>query len=174
MFWQRPPPAIRVPFMLVGIISDTHDRVDRTHRAVERLGAAGAQHLFHCGDLTTPEIVQVCGVLPFACVLGNNDYDLTGIQAAVEAVGGTFLDAGGVLVCGGKRFAVTHGDNARVYRLLLLAKPDYLLFGHSHHPMTERDGPTRQINPGALHRAARYTVALLDTEDDTVCFLEVK
>ena len=44
--------------MLIGILSDTHDQVVRTRRAVSILTHAGAAALVHCGDLTTPEVVD--------------------------------------------------------------------------------------------------------------------
>ena len=59
-------------------------------------------------------------------------------------------------------------------RRLTALQPDYLLFGHSHHATDERDGVTRCINPGALSRAAQYTVALLDLETDALQFLTVE
>ena len=37
----------------------------------------------------------------------------------------------------------------------------------------ERIGRTRVINPGALQRARRYTVALLDTEMDALELFEL-
>ena len=52
--------------------------------------------------------------------------------------------------------------------------PDYLLFGHTHIRLNERDGATRQINPGALHRAAEWTVAVLDVVQDQLRFLKVE
>lgn len=160
--------------MLIGIISDTHDQVSRTARAVEALVSAGAEALFHCGDLTSPEIVHVCGQLPGYYVFGNNDFDQKGLRAAMAAVGGVCLGNGGEVELGGKRIAMTHGDIALEYRRLLAGFPDYLLFGHSHVEMNERDGTMRTINPGALHRASRWTVALLDLERDEARSLVVK
>jgi uncharacterized protein len=46
--------------MRIGILSDTHDRLQWTARAVELLRAEGAEALFHCGDLTGPEVVALC------------------------------------------------------------------------------------------------------------------
>lgn len=159
--------------MLIGIVSDTHDRLDRTIRAVDLFLAEGVTALIHCGDLTGPEIVHACGVLPSYYVLGNNDHDERGLRAAIEAVGGSFLGFGGELLLGGKRIAVTHGDRPTEFRRLLRSIPDYLLFGHTHQALDERDGPTRQINPGALHRARSWTVALLDLATDRVVFLTI-
>ena len=73
----------------------------------------------------------------------------------------------------GKRIAVVHGHLHTDVRRVVAARPDYLLFGHSHVPTDEREGALRRINPGALHRAEKYTVALLDLETDALEFVEV-
>jgi putative phosphoesterase len=151
----------------LGIVSDTHDQSGRTMRAIDRLVEAGATLLIHCGDITQPDIVHICGAsLPAYYVWGNNDYDQSALRAAMDATGGQCLGAAGIVTLNGRRIAVTHGDSPREYRRLLSEKPDYLLFGHSHVRLFERDGPTCQINPGALHRAPEWTVGLLDLESD--------
>jgi putative phosphoesterase len=159
--------------MKVGILSDTHDQLTRTIRAVAVLAAAGAEALVHCGDLTGPDIVHACSILPCHYVLGNNDFDERALRAAAEATGGVWLGAGGEILLGGRRLGVTHGDRPSEFRRLLKAQPDYLLSGHTHVPLWEPDEPTRQLNPGALHRAAAWTVALLDLEQDRVDFLKL-
>jgi predicted phosphodiesterase len=55
-----------------------------------------------------------------------------------------------------------------------LKAPDYLLFGHSHEVADYREGPTRWINPGALHRAAEWTVGLLDLANDAYTVLTIE
>lgn len=159
--------------MRIGIISDTHDQVARTARAVGLLIAEGADALIHCGDLTGPDVVRECALLPSYFVFGNNDFDENALRRAMGAIGGVCLGRGGEIALGGRRIAVTHGDVVREARRLAAAGPDYLLFGHSHKAADERVGPTRWINPGALHRAATWTVAVLDLESDELRFLEV-
>lgn len=160
--------------MKLGILSDTHDQVERTAGAVALLKAQGAELLIHCGDLTGPEVVYACADLPCHYVLGNNDYDERELRRAIEGTGGTLLGWGGVLEIDGKRVGVTHGHLASEFRKLLRAMPDYLLFGHTHCTFDERDGAIRQINPGALHRASEWTVAMLDVGLDEVEFLSVR
>ena len=156
--------------MRIGIISDTHDHRKRTAAAVSLLIAEGAEALIHCGDLTGPEIVHECGRLPGYYVFGNNDFDEKGLRQAMADVGGVCLDRGGELTLHGRRIAVTHGDSARTVRRLAEGAPDYLLFGHSHRACDEHHGPTRWINPGALHRAATWTVAVLDLSTGALQF----
>lgn len=161
--------------MLVGILSDTHDQRKRTESAVEILRAEGAEVLIHCGDLVEPDLIDFCVSMPFYLVFGNNDFHHTAeIQFALRNSGtGICLNWGGEVKLAGKRIAVTHGHLYKEYQRLLVANPDYLLTGHSHVASDTREGVTRFINPGALHRASSYTVALLNLEEDSLRFLTV-
>lgn len=160
--------------MRVGIISDTHDRRKRTARAIAKLRDKGAEVFFHCGDLTGPEIVtEFAGNLTYF-VFGNNDYNEDVLRVTIEAIDGVCLGYSGLVELEGKRIAITHGDYLRELRKLAAANPDYLFYGHSHIADDERHGPTRWINPGALHRAARHTVALLNLKSDSLKFLEIR
>jgi hypothetical protein len=160
--------------MRIGILSDTHDRRERTALAVRLLIDSGAEALIHCGDLTEPEIAHECAGLPSTFVFGNNDDDEDGILAAIAEIGGVCLGRGGEIVVAGKRIAVTHGDRGKEVKRLAATAPDYLLFGHFHVTTDAREGPTRWINPGALHRAESWTVALLDLDADDLRFLKVR
>lgn len=166
--------VLGVFLMRIGILSDSHDARARTARAVNLLIERGAEALIYCGDLTSPSMVHDCGfgLLPSYFVFGNNDDDEFGLRTAMEAVGGVCLDRGGLIELGGKRIAVTHGDSAFESRRLLTLQPDYFLYGHTHTPH-DGEGTPRWINPGALHRAPRYTVASLDLEGDHLEFLTV-
>jgi putative phosphoesterase len=159
--------------MRIGIISDTHDQVARTARAVRLLTAAGAEALVHCGDLTGPDVVYACAGPPAYFVFGNNDFDETGLRRAMADIDAACLGTSGEIALGGRRLAVTHGDLSRELKRLAARRPDYLFFGHSHRPADERVGPTRWVNPGALHRAPSWTVALIDLSADAVRLLTI-
>jgi putative phosphoesterase len=159
--------------MRIGILSDTHDQVARTARAIALLIAQKVEVLCHCGDLTGPDVVAECSRLPCYYVFGNNDFEQDRLRRAMILSRGTCLDRGGVLVFQGRRVAMAHGDCLSEVRRLSALKPDFLLLGHSHRPSDEQDGPVRRINSGALHRASAYTVAVLDLADDSVQWLKV-
>lgn len=159
--------------MKIGILSDTHDQLARTIDAVELLLAAGAEALFHCGDLTGPDIVTVCGQRPCWFVFGNNDDNFPLLRRAMRDAQGICLEWGGEVTLAGQRIALTHGHLPTEMRRLLVARPNYLLYGHSHVAAHEWQDGSRCINPGALHRARTYTVALLDLQTDALSFLEV-
>jgi putative phosphoesterase len=142
--------------MRIGILSDTHDQLERARLAIQVLRAEGAEALVHCGDLVGPEMVAVCQVLPCYITFGNHDADMVPfLQAAIAEAGGVCLGWGGEVELAGKRVAVTHGHMSTDVRRLLAARPDYLLSGHSHIAGEQRDGPTRRVNPGALHGRKR-------------------
>ena len=160
--------------MLIGILSDTHDALARTERAVDQLIACGAGLIVHCGDLTTPEIVATCARRPFYFVFGNHDCDvIPDLLAAAEAHNATCLKWGGQFNAADKTIAVAHGHRGSKVKPLLESEPDYLLSGHFHAAMDWMDGKTRRINPGALCHASPYTVAILDLSTDTLQFIEV-
>lgn len=160
--------------MRLGILSDTHDKIARTKVAVQLLRDAGAEALVHCGDLTTPPIVAACAVVPFWFVFGNCDGDSEpALQQAADELGAVCLFSGGLIALGGKRIGVTHGHSSGDVQQILAKKPDYLLSGHSHIAGDAVVGSVRRINPGALHRAEEFTVAVLDLESGELQWLRV-
>ncbi len=159
--------------MRIGILSDTHDQVHRTRTAVAKLMEGGAETLIHCGDLTIAEVAEECSVLPCYFVFGNCDHDRESLRAAMTRGGGVCLERGGLISLGGRRLAVTHGDSDQELRRLAALEPDYLFSGHTHVASDVQKGPTRWINPGALHRASVWTVALLDIASNRVSLLPI-
>ena len=160
--------------MKIGIISDTHDRLLRTRFAVQLLKSQGAELLVHCGDFIGSEILAECSVLPTYFVFGNNDCDtVPDLQQAATELGATCLGWGGEFTVQETRLAVVHGHLTSDLRPLLKSEPQYLFSGHSHIRGDWQEGPVRRINPGALHRAEEFTVALLDLSTSAVQFLPI-
>src|SRR4051794_38153665 len=148
--------------MRIGILSDTHDQLEVTRRAVDLLISESAEALIHCGDLTGPAIVRACAKLPCTFAFGNHDADtVPALERAIAAVRGRCVASGGIVELAGKRIAVLHGHVGM--KEMLARRPDYLVHGHSHCAADQRIGSTRRICPGALHRSAQVTVAILDT-----------
>lgn len=157
--------------MKVGVLSDTHDRSEPTRQAVELLQDLEAEVLVHCGDVCTESILDLfVGTLPTYFVFGNNEPDPPRLAAYAKILGLHCLGPGGILVLGGKRFGVTHGDQNKLVRDLLQAEVDYLLTGHTHIAHDQLQGRTRWVNPGAIHRTRQRSVAVIDTEHDAVKF----
>ena len=159
--------------MRIGILSDTHDQVARTGRAVALLVAGGAEALVHCGDLTGPAVVRECGGLPAPLSSATTTSTNEGSWRRCSPMAGPAWGEAARSRWDGQRSPSPTATRPPKLRRLAAGSPDYLLFGHTHVKADERHGATRWINPGALHRARSWTVALLDLEDDRLVLLEV-
>ena len=157
--------------VIIGILSDTHDRAAITAVAVELLRQKGAEYFIHCGDVGSQQVLDHLAGLHAAFVWGNCDFDRMALQHYAGLLGIQCFGAYGELELDGKLIAVHHGDDPkRKQRVLAEQRHDYLLQGHTHVRQDERVGRVRLINPGALHRATEKTVATLDTAADRVEF----
>jgi len=160
--------------MLIGILSDTHDRAEMMAAAIALLRQKNAEFFVHCGDVGNEHVLDHLAGLKAAFIWGNNDWDRIALERYAQQIGVGCYGSQADLMLAGKRFAVIHGDDLRLrQRLLDSQEYDYLLQGHTHVKFDGRVGRTRIINPGALHRAKPKTVAMLDTESDRLEFLEV-
>jgi putative phosphoesterase len=160
--------------VIIGILSDTHDRADAMAAAIAALRQAGASFFVHCGDIGGAACIDLLAGLPAAFVFGNTDFDRVALDRYAQQIDVPCYGNFASLNLDGKSFAVTHGDDHRLMKRLLTAQEhDYLLHGHTHIRADQRIGRTRVINPGALHRASVKTVATLDTATDQLVSLEV-
>jgi len=160
--------------MLIGILSDSHDRGEMMRAAVVLLRERGAQFFIHCGDICSPELLDHLAGLQCAVVWGNCDWDRAGLQRYAGEIRVPLYGAVADLELDGKQISVLHGDDRqRMEATLKAERHDYLFHGHTHVMRDERIGKTRVINPGALHRAVEKTVALLDTAGDRLEFIRV-
>ncbi|MBA4031965.1 MAG: metallophosphoesterase [Planctomyces sp.] len=160
--------------MLLGILSDTHNEFARTRVAVDLLREAGAEGLVHCGDLASPLVVETCACLPLWFVFGNHDADSAAeLKVAAAEFGATCLGWGDVILLGGRRLGVAHGHLTFDIKRVARDSPEVLFCGHSHLAGEFTIDGLRRINPGALHRAVKLTVAVFDTINGKVQWLEV-
>ena len=162
-------------FVIIGILSDTHDRAGWMAAGLEILRKHEAQFFIHCGDIGGQQCIDLLAGLPSAFVFGNTDFDRAGLARYAASIDVACYGNFANLELDGRRIAVLHGDDYRLKQRLLAAQEhDYLLQGHTHIRADERIGRTRLINPGALHRAAVKTVATLDTRADKLSVFEIR
>jgi putative phosphoesterase len=160
--------------MIVGLISDTHDRLAPTIAGVNALQAAGAEIIIHCGDVGGEQIFDQLAGTNSTFVWGNNDFDREDLARYTRAMGIRNGEAFVELSLDNKLAAVTHGDNMKIVRRVIEEqRHDYLFLGHTHKMRDEKIGCVRVVNPGALHRANPKTVATLDTRTDIVRFVTI-
>ena len=159
--------------MILGIVADSHGDEVVTARAVELLREGGAELLIHLGDVETSEVIVALSAMPARLVFGNCDFDIAHLTNVAELIGVTVDHPAGRIDNDGKTIFFTHGHLEQLMKDAIEDAVDYLLHGHSHVRRDDRFGATRIINPGALHRASRYTAALLNPGDDDIRFIDV-
>ncbi|MEM1211640.1 MAG: metallophosphoesterase family protein [Planctomycetota bacterium] len=164
----------------IGLLSDSHGRTQTTLRAVDLLLDQGIDVLLHLGDVGSVEVVDALAVegvtdrpVDSRLVFGNTDWDIPAMSQYAQTLGIAVDHPAGRIELDGKRLAFCHGHVEADMEDALRDGVDYLCHGHTHRCSDERRGQTRVINPGALFRASRYTVAVLDTQTDEVAVHEV-
>ena len=149
--------------MRIGIVSDTHDRLEAISEAVRLLLEQRVELILHCGDIESVETVAAFAVIPTHYVFGNWDKDRAKLAAAIRAAGGIAHDSFGAIELGGKRLAWVHShERHQLYQLEHADYFDYVFYGHTHVREQHRTGRTLVANPGALFRANPKTCVVLD------------
>ena len=161
--------------MLIGVLSDTHGRIDTTATAIRLLQSHRVEHIIHCGDVGSVGVLDLLMGTPASFVWGNCDYDTHSLKRHSQAIGIQCFGAIGRITFDGKIISFMHGDDYRMFNKLIEAQEcDLLLHGHTHCRRADDFGKVRVVNPGALHRAQPKTVALIESSTRNVQFIEVQ
>jgi len=154
----------------IGVISDTHDRLDKVRQAVALFNRLKPDRVVHCGDVVARFVLQEMSGLsvPVTGVYGNCDGDREALRQRGEELGIALHNGPFSFELGGKRVVVSHQP------LSQLPDCDFYLYGHTH--KTRHDGNRPVIvNPGEAcgWLFGRSTAALLDTETAEVEFFDL-
>jgi len=163
--------------MKLGIVSDTHNHIDNTRRAVAVLRARGVERVIHCGDITTTAIVELFEGFKLTFVFGNMDhYHADLMTAAKKLFGIGSMGYHYTANIDGKRVAVCHGDDEEMLRgFIQQGVYDFVFHGHTHRRRDQLIGQTRVINPGALggRQSEPRSVCVLDLQTDEAEFVMI-
>jgi putative phosphoesterase len=175
--------------MRVAVVSDTHDRHTTVRAALALLHERGVECVLHCGDIEAVETVGLFADFRTHFVLGNWDGDwITGVNCgwaprapdgrkrdssrlrrAIGEIGATLHERWGELEFAGQHVAWVHGNDRLLLRELEHSDCyDYLFYGHTHVAERHRTGRTLVINPGALFKGNRTSLAILDVASGEV------
>lgn len=157
----------------VGVLSDSHGEAARTKHAVETLEKLGATVFIHCGDFETIECLDPLAGLNAHIVFGNCD-DPGELAEYAKTIGIEVHHPVGELIVDGRKLAFTHGDRSVDITTGLSTSPDWLFHGHSHEFGERLSAATRVVNPGALHRAGVFTVALVEPSTGIRKFIPIQ
>jgi hypothetical protein len=163
--------------MRLGILSDTHNDVGKTQAALAVFRAREVHRLVHCGDLTTPKMIELFEGWDSAFVYGNIDRDLAGLARAVARTDGPhhigFLYEA---LLDGVRVGGCHGHDSRVLDVMTESgKYDLICHGHFHSQRDDMVGRTRVVSPGALGgpRSEPCSVCIVDLATSIAEFAHV-
>jgi len=149
--------------MLLGVVSESHGCIEATMRAVRMLKSLDVSTVLHCGDIGAPEIIALFAPWPTHFVLGNVDDHGALLADAARRAGQTLHGRFGRLELADRKVALVHGDDEeRLREAIADGQYDVVCCGHTHLAEVRRDGPTLVVNPGAVFRAKRHTIATID------------
>ena len=155
--------------MLIGVMSDTHDDIVKTKKAVALFNSGHVEHVLHAGDYVSPFMIDTLKELtaPLTGVFGNNDGDRNLLERKSAAtsrmmITGTFAR----IDLGGMRIGLLHGNDRYLLETLGSCQTlDLLVYGHTHRPEVRKSGSLLIVNPGEVygHLTGKSSVALVDT-----------
>lgn len=127
--------------MKIGILSDSHYKVDYTKEVINLLKDKGAQYLIHAGDLCREENLKLLkeSELTYVCVFGNNDSSLLGFSSTYNIKKEPYY-----FKIKDISFKLMH------LPFYLVGDTDVVIFGHTHIFESEYKNETLFINPGEV------------------------
>jgi len=149
----------------IGLMSDTHDRLDAVERAVKFFNDAGVEHVLHAGDLISPFVASKFAELEAKLyyVWGNNDGDREHVREKFGEIGVKPLGRFASIELGGRKIALLHGEDEDMVRAVgKSGLYDVVVRGHTHQASIQENPVI--VNPGEVcgYLSGRRTVALLD------------
>jgi len=169
--------------MKIGVISDTHDRLESIVYFKNLLKNENVEMIVHCGDWVSPFTLDFFDMtffdfrVPVKSVFGNNEGDIKRIfernsklSNPIEFALNDVLE----LKVDEKKIVVYHGHDKLVLNALILSGQYNAIFtGHTHETRQELVGSTYVLNPGSTSFAAsssiieKASVAVYDTSLNT-------
>jgi putative phosphoesterase len=136
----------------VGVLSDSHDHLDRLALAVRHLRDRKVELVLHAGDFIAPFTIPVLHEVgcPIRAVFGNNDGERVGLFQRLTGLGHSVGERPQAYEFGGKRFLLQHEPSALD---ALEGSPlyDLVVYGHTHQSDWRRpDQGALVLNPGEV------------------------
>ncbi len=154
--------------MMIGVMSDTHDRLDAVNKAISFFNSQQVTYVLHAGDLVSPFVAPLFSRLKAKLhfVWGNNEGDHEFIKVRFAGVGISPLGDFAALQLGGKKIALLHGTHKEIVDSLIESGHYALVVrGHSHRAEVI-EGETLVVNPGEVcgYLTGHQTVAMVDLD----------
>ncbi|MEO0087431.1 MAG: metallophosphoesterase [candidate division WOR-3 bacterium] len=157
---------------LLGIISDTHDHIEKVKRAIEIFNQHNLIGVIHCGDFVAPFTLKEFGNLQakFYAVFGNCDGEKDGLLKVAKENNFLLTEAPLELFLNGKKFLVFHKLKKEDVK-----NTDYVIYGHTHRYEIKKEDDILYVNPGEACGllTGKATIAILDTKENKIDILEI-
>lgn len=159
--------------MLIGVMSDSHDRLSAIDKVLEIFEEAGVDMILHCGDFVAPFSLKSIRTskIPIVGVYGNNDGEKRGLKNMCP----TIHEPPHVEELAGVKVLMVHSLDQCPKDL---GDIQVVLNGHTHQEDVHSDEAGRlYINPGEScgWLTGRCTAVLLRLPEKTIekiCFME--
>lgn len=127
--------------MKIGILSDTHSKVNKAKKALDFLLSSGAEFIIHAGDIVELEILELLANSSkrYIAVYGNNDAHLVHHHNSYNLVQEPYYF----------KLAET---TFKLMHLPFYMTPDaeVIIFGHTHQFEVDFKGGSLYLNPGEV------------------------
>lgn len=134
-----------------GILSDTHlTAITPQFRKLAQQAFADCDIIFHAGDITNAEVLEVFSGKTVHAVHGNMcDYNIFSLYPEKK-----------IIEIGGYSIGLCHGAGSRhnieERMWSFFPEADCIIFGHTHQPLCDKRGGVYFINPGCFQCTGRY------------------
>lgn len=161
--------------MLIGVISDSHDHIPHTRRAVQLFRERNVEQVIHAGDFCSPFMVPLFEGVRLKAVFGNNDGDRYLLMRKFDEINAELKGDFFELDVEGRKIAVYHGTYPAITRALRsCGNYDIVISGHTHEMVNKKHNGTLALNPGSAHGFdGSATAVILDTAEMNVEFLDL-
>jgi len=155
--------------MLVGVVSDTHNRVDHVKDIIKLFNLYNVNLVIHTGDITNKKTLECFSRLncPLKGVYGNNDINEEGLSNVSKKHGFDFRLPPYVFSLERKKIAVFHEPDLIEPFLKKEKDIDVILHGHTHRFRYEEIDGIKVINPGECAGIVKgsNSIGVLDLND---------
>ncbi len=155
--------------MRIGVISDTHDRLDAVREAFHLFQKEGIPHVLHLGDIVAPFVLRTIREVydgSLTLVLGNNDGEKLFLKRTAETLHMDLHVPPHTLSLASRTLLMLH-EPVAVEALARGGAADVVLYGHTHEVHTARMGNALILNPGEAcgWLSGKRTAAFLNLEN---------
>ncbi|MCD6454687.1 MAG: metallophosphoesterase [Candidatus Aminicenantes bacterium] len=159
--------------MKIGLISDTHDRMEVIKWFALEFGRKGVEVILHAGDIIAPFAAKPFSPFKFIAVFGNNCGERLFLRDTIEKFGGEIRPGPIEIELGGKKFFLMHEPFA-LKAATKSGEYDFIIYGHTHELVKRREGRSWILNPGEAcgYLTGKATAMLINTEKEEIEILE--